>query len=222
MEIEVKYAIPENVTEEQLLNAPELRAFFTSEPEIIRMDAVYYDTEDQALQRERVVLRIRDQNDEQMLSVKWKEAAEGALFRRGEENICVPEETRIRKPEDAGGAVSAGQFTTLLSGSEAEAVLEPLLKPGCRLVPLVETRFVRKKVNLNNGRVTAELALDSGEILAAGKAKPIRELEIELIQGSEEDLLAYGHEIARKYGLKPEQNSKFARGIELLSGKQDG
>ena len=42
------------------------------------------------------------------------------------------------------------------------------------------------------------------------------EMEIELYSGDLEELKEYGQKIADKYGLVPEDRSKFARGYDLL------
>ena len=41
-------------------------------------------------------------------------------------------------------------------------------------------------------------------------------MEIELYSGDQEELTALGDKVAAKYGLVPEERSKFARGLRLM------
>jgi triphosphatase len=61
-----------------------------------------------------------------------------------------------------------------------------------------------------------EISLDRGKIIAGGGEDPVCELEIELYSGSQDDLKELGEALAGEYGLKPEERSKFARGLRLL------
>ena len=63
-----------------------------------------------------------------------------------------------------------------------------------------------------------EVALDRGEIIAGGRSQPMHELEIELKGGAASDLHAVQKSMMRQLPAVPENRSKFARGIALLTG----
>ena len=80
-------------------------------------------------------------------------------------------------------------------------------------------KFLRREITVpvsEDEKSTAILSYDEGEILAGGKTTAISEVEIELSEGNEEDLKAFGMDLAEKYGLLPLNKSKYARGLKLL------
>ena len=76
--------------------------------------------------------------------------------------------------------------------------------------------FERRQVRVDTGKAISVLSCDDGSIRAGGKTVPIMEMEIELYSGDLDELKEYGQKIADKYGLVPEDRSKFARGYDLL------
>ncbi len=75
-------------------------------------------------------------------------------------------------------------------------------------------RFTRLACDVGS----AELALDSGILLGAGKEIPLCEVEAEHKQGDPTETLALAQVIMDRYGLQPEPRSKFARAIALAEG----
>ena len=88
------------------------------------------------------------------------------------------------------------------------------------LTPLMEMTFVRRQTRVDTGDSISELSIDRGDILAGGKTAPI--LELELLSGSEEDVMNLGSRLAEKYDLIPGVKSKFERGMDLYGPDQDG
>jgi len=85
-----------------------------------------------------------------------------------------------------------------------------------KLEPVLSMDFERRQVRVDTGNSISVLSFDDGKISAGGKTIPIMEMEIELYSGSEDELKEYGHKIADKYELEPEDRSKFARGYALF------
>ncbi|MBR6500171.1 MAG: CYTH domain-containing protein, partial [Firmicutes bacterium] len=93
------------------------------------------------------------------------------------------------------------------------------------LVPLLETKFIRRLVQIRmaveggEGYLLCEAAVDTGSIAAGTKSEPICELELELLAGDDRTLMDLGAELEARYGLVPGKKSKFARGKALRNGK---
>jgi len=84
------------------------------------------------------------------------------------------------------------------------------------LHPMMEVHSVRHQVRIDTGKSISELSVDKGEVRVGEKSAPILELEIELFSGDEEDMKALGEELAKKFGLRAENISKFKRGLDLM------
>ena len=77
--------------------------------------------------------------------------------------------------------------------------------------------FLRKELTADIGEGgRAILSYDEGKIIAGGKETAISEVEVELYEGNEENLTAFGEKLVEKYGLEPPNKSKHARGLKLL------
>lgn len=61
----------------------------------------------------------------------------------------------------------------------------------------------------------AELALDTGILSGNGRIATLRELELELLSGSEEQMLEFAQDLTRRYQLVAQPLSKFARAAAL-------
>ena len=164
----------------------------------ISMETTYYDTPSRSLSAQGITLRRRLENGISVCTLKTP----GAGYSRGEWNV---EETEI------AAAISE---LCKLSGVVA---LKNWAQEG--LYPLCAARFTRQRKNLSLPDFTAELALDSGVLLGAGREMPLCELELELISGSENALVDYAEKLAAQYGLEPESDSKFRRAMALATGE---
>lgn len=210
MEIELKYRADKETGE----------AILGSDCRLINMRAVYLDTGDGALAAEKLVLRMRKENDEYVATLKWNSGVSASgLHKRGEANVKVDpsfeEEPYIEIFWDTEvysllDKAVGGQFANNLGE----------MVPKKKLVPVCEMDFLRKEkdVELPDGGA-AVLSYDFGEIRANGKTAEISEIEIELSKGSEEELVGYGEQLKAEYGLLPGLKSKFARARKLMGGK---
>ena len=108
--------------------------------------------------------------------------------------------------------------------SVAEAIPK-LCKLGCPeeladlcaegLLPICGAAFTRKVQLLEEPGMQAELAFDEGILFGKNRKLPLCEIELELKAGSREALDLFAKDFAAKYGLIPEEKSKFARALAL-------
>jgi inorganic triphosphatase YgiF len=209
MELEMKYAIPDKETADAIWADEQLdRLTDSAEAEAVVMKAVYFDTEDGALRANNITLRVRAEGESAFATLKWGGHAEGGLHERQEINVPVSgEEDFINPPIGIFRESDEGRALSELIGD----------KP---LINLLETRFLRRRKRLAYSDSIMEMAVDTGSIVTDNGVLPILELELELFAGEEKSIAELGGKIAEKYGLSPEDRSKFARGLALL-GKDD-
>jgi len=206
MEIELKYLIDGGEKAEMIFADKTVISMIDKDEETMNMDAVYFDTADMSLTEQGIAFRIRKEGSSYIGTLKWNGSSENGMHKRQEINVPVS--------DDAAGTPDLNIF----SQSEMSDVLEAIV--GTReMRPIMEMDFVRRKARLDTGRSICEMSVDMGEVRAGGKKIPISELEIELFSGNEEDIIKIGEELSEKYGLKPENKSKFQRGYELIVQK---
>ena len=187
-EFELKYAAKDAAVLEKILESMGRTA------EEISMATTYYDTADGALSARKWTLRLRQENDD--FVVTFKTAGDG--------------KTRGEWEYDADSVEFAA--TTLVDlGAPQE--LEELLADGVQ--PVCGAEFLRRAVALELGGTVLELALDCGRLFRGEKEIPLCEVEVELKRGEEAAVRAFAGELAKKFGLKEETKSKFVRAVNL-------
>ena len=214
MEIELKYLIHDERTADTIWTELNLRQdLVAGSAEEKLMHAVYFDTEDERLSKEKIAVRVRREGEELVATCKWggnqRKALDGgeALHARPELNVPVGEDSWfVAPPSNLFGDTEIGQRIVELLGNES-------------LVPILETQFLRKLVQLRVGDMVCEAAVDLGTIEAGDRWEPICELELELLEGDSALLVQLGEELKASYGLVPGKKSKFARGKALREGK---
>ena len=165
---------------------------------VISMETTYYDTPDGALSARHITLRRRMENAVSVCTVKTPIGGHG----RGEwEQEC----------DDIHAAIP--QLCKL-------GATEELLALTCGgILPVCGAKFTRKAKLLVLEKCAVEIALDQGVLLGGDRQLPIREVEVELKDGSEEAAMAFAAELAKEYGLTPENKSKFHRAQLLSKGE---
>ena len=204
MEIELKFLVEEELTRERIFQDHHLKQMEEEGSlEIIPMRAIYFDTEDHALQKKRMAFRVRYEDGRPVATLKWGGGAEDGLHQRGELNVTVSAD--FAQNPDVG----------IFQGSEIyDEICEAA---GNRtLVPVMEMDFLRKQIHVDTGKSISVVSYDEGVIRTVGGNALISELEIELYSGSQDDMIALGRELAVKYNLKPGNKSKYQRGLELM------
>ncbi|MCI6013259.1 MAG: CYTH domain-containing protein [Firmicutes bacterium] len=204
MEIELKFLVEESFTRDRILNDQHLLALADGESlQAITMKAIYLDTEDRKLLEKKIAFRVRFEDERLVATLKWGGDANNGLHTRGELNAAV-EETFLEHPS-----------LDIFRGSTIYEEIGPAME-NVKLFPVMKMDFVRKQMHIDTGKSISVLSYDEGEIRTVRGAAPISELEIELYSGDQQDMMALGQEIAAKYNLKPENKSKYQRGLELL------
>ncbi|MCE9664245.1 CYTH domain-containing protein [Halomonas sp. M5N1S17] len=202
-EVEMKLALGRDGPE-RLCRHPLLQG----QPEATqRLANTYFDTPRGELEAARMALRLRRCDDAWVQTLKTSGEVGGGLSRRGEWEWPV-----------AGGALNEGALDR-----QGLAALPPMAELGTDVLERLEARFTtdfeRRLWLLDHAGATIEVALDQGEIRAAGRVVPIRELELELKTGDPAALWDLALALAETIPLRPADASKAARGGALLSGQ---
>ncbi len=167
-----------------------------------RLANTYYDTADGTLESRCMALRLRCQDGRWVQTLKTSGVGSGGLSQRGEWEWPV-----------AGDALDRDRL----------AALPPMAELGtdvlARLEPRFTTDFERRLWHLELADAHIEVALDQGEIRAAGRRVPIRELELELKHGDTGALWALASAFAETLPLRPADASKALRGSALLTNR---
>ena len=160
----------------------------------IVMETVYYDTPSGALSARKWMLRRRLENGHSLCTLKTP----GENGGRGEWEV-------------AGGDIRQALPRLAALGAPEELLL--LAEEG--LTQLCAASFTRQVSTVRFGQSQLELALDQGQLLGPRGTLPLLELEAELKSGADADVLAFGQQLERDYGLVPEPDSKFKRARSL-------
>ncbi|MBQ4650489.1 MAG: CYTH domain-containing protein [Firmicutes bacterium] len=207
MEIELKYSLTDNLAKDRILNDHHLAEMKDSScDETLHMKAIYFDTAEGDLQRFQIALRARHENDRIVVTLKWKGSAQDGLHIRGELNV-PGDETYLENPT-----------VEVFRGSEIFEELEEAVS-GKQLIPVMEMDYIRKSIQVDTGASISVISLDEGVIRAGDKEAEILEVEVELYSGEQRDMIALGEELASKYNLVSNDQSKFQRGLELLKAE---
>ena len=168
---------------------------------IVSMNASYFDTKELDLLQHNYVIRIRKENGVKVCTLKKrkKELNSGVLVR-----------------EEWNKEIVTNNYS-LDYFPEVADELKEIVKDK-ELKEVIETDFIRRKMDIEYKSSLLELALDYGKIKANSKELPILEVEIELKKGIEKDILDFIDEYLKDYHLKVVTYSKFSRGLELYKG----
>jgi len=181
-----------SVANQEILD--EILQYVGAEAETISMSAVYYDTEDLALQKRKWTLRCRKEGENSVITMKT--ASDG--FARGEWEYAAADLSQC-----------ASRLTALGAPKELEDLLQNPVYPVCGAV------FTRRTAALSLPSCKAELALDYGKLFKGEKEIPLCELELELKEGDPQSVLDYAQGLQKKFSLTPESRSKFLRAVSL-------
>jgi len=198
METEIKLAL-DAAHASRLRRHPLLRGL---EPTRRRLLSHYLDTPDLDLMQRRLALRVRRVGRVWVQTLKAETQVAGALSTRPEWEARVfgPAPILALLPEEA---------RDLLGG------IDPL-----RLGILFSTDFRRTAWTVSRAGAGMEVALDEGQVLAAGASRPICEVEIELRTGPVEALHELALLLVEAVPMLPEPRSKAVRGYLLAGAMQ--
>jgi inorganic triphosphatase YgiF len=199
METELKLSLSEPDLP-RLLNHPMLAATGSTQ----RLLNTYFDTPDLALQHRRMAVRERLAGDQWLLTVKTAGRSENGLSRRQE--------------WEAPTTPGALQFDKLVDDA---SLATELMAMRPHLKALFCTDFERQRWVVTHADAQIEVALDQGRIHVPGTdlSEPLLELELELLSGPEEALMALADVLRQTpqglVTLVPSDASKAQRGMAL-------
>lgn len=202
MEVEAKFSIPDEGTFQRLLEVTSLAGFSLEEQEVTDLHDRYLDTAGGAFRARGYACRIRQQDSQTLATLKGLGAVSGAIHRRTEYEVKLPEPL---PPQDWPPTI-ARDLALRLGGDE------PLLL-------LFEIHQSRHRRTLFDGhRAVAELNVDRVRPYRGNDVAPTTlELEVELLSdGSEQDLDRLTTELQQEWELAPQARSKFQRGLALF------
>ena len=172
-----------------------------------RLDSAYFDTPDFRLRDARAALRLRRDGRKRILCFKCDSPATHGLPQRNEWEVPAPR----------------GRFSpAALPCEEIRAAAGvDLRRHAAALAPVFETRFVRRSAQVVLGDGTrVEVCLDAGTIAAGRRSVPLRELELELIEGSPASMLALAETLVEPLRLELEARSKAEQGYGLVESRR--
>ncbi|MGY3621093.1 CYTH and CHAD domain-containing protein [Bradyrhizobium sp. USDA 10063] len=163
--------------------------------------STYFDTGKHKLRRHGLTLRVRQNGDTNIQTIK---AANGAQLGRGEWEAKIKNRTPDLREADG-------------------SPLEPLASRKLRrkLKPVFKTSVHRTTVPVRTRRSEIELAVDRGSIVAGHRASPIEELELELKSGRLADLFRVARVVEQRSGAELDLRSKAERGYGLACGSEE-
>jgi inorganic triphosphatase YgiF len=198
MEIEAKFAISDLITFQRLLALETLAGLRLTPGPTRQVHDRYLDTPGRLILHAGYTCRVRQRENQRLVTFKGLGGAEGAIHQRAEHEVALPP-----------GATEAP--STWPAGLARTLAMELSQGQPLRLLfDLRQTRHVRAVTD--GDRAVAELSLD--EVLVGKTA--YFELEVELtLVGTMNDLRRLAHDLATRWNLTPEPRSKFERALTL-------
>ena len=183
------------------------------------LQACYFDTQDQALAKHGVVIRLRREDTIWVQTIK---ASTNNALERLEHNLIIKNNLTIEHSPNANNTAMPSIDLTQNIPKNIKQLLESILKINLNnhspaLVPVYETDVHRLRFNLVHANSTIEIALDQGMIESNGKSVAICELEFELKEGKPEHVIAIARKWRAYYGLHISIISKSMKGQRLYS-----
>ena len=202
MEIEAKYAVPDEEVYRRLCEATKLAGLPLSSPRIANVWDRYYDTAGYDFLSAGYYCRVRNKGGRVIVTLKSLAPASGALHSRDEFEAIVEPGTALQP-----ASWPAGEAATL-----AQRIGRGV--PLLLLFELLQARQTRGLANSGGAVPVIELSLDKVEF--AGAALVFYELEAEELIPDQGPLLERLHEVLTgDWGLEPQPLSKFERALEL-------
>lgn len=198
-EIELKLLLDE-ASVKALRGRLRISALKVGEARTRLLRSTYFDTPAHALKEAGIALRMRRDGRRWVQTVKARATLHAGLSQAAE----------VEVPAKAGRLDIEAIPDVDIRAEVARLFGDSLPQPVC------ETRMRRTSQRLSVAPgCLAELAIDVGEILAAGKSAKLHEAEIELIEGPLESLFDLARELFPEGGLRFSRLPKSARGYLL-------
>lgn len=212
-EIELKFQIPDSSLETVLSALNHL----PDRPPVQRLQAAYFDTQSRKLARAHAALRVRQEDDEWVQTLK---AAAANPMIRLEDNVAAtpPRPGDVIEPDLSRHHGDARIALQRDLGWQPES--DPQGR-HCSLIQLYRTDMLRNRAELQvldpdgHSLGWVELAVDLGSIHAGSQSLRVQELEVELVSGKPEAVLACGRDWSERFGLWLDVQTKAHRGDQL-------
>ncbi|MCL2160568.1 MAG: CYTH domain-containing protein [Betaproteobacteria bacterium] len=198
IEIELKLSFPADALPEITRHPLIASAPRKGEPETL--DNTYFDTPSHTLRAHGIGLRLRQYSDGMVQTVKCSTA----------QSI----DGLTRRPEWETPWSGYFDFSSVTDA----AVAALLTRVQNQLIPVFTTRFFRDIRHIQPRPGVYILAMiDTGLIKAGENDAPIHELELELVEGDEDELVRLAGELQKNLPLTFENVSKAQRGYRLAA-----
>ncbi len=201
IEIELKVT-PDEVAEQALIRGERIAGLRVAPRRTQSLRSVYYDTADLDLSRAGIALRLRKVGRGWIQTVKRKPADGGGghgLFAHQEIEVAAPGGRLALNVPDETGVYAA--IATAAGAAE--------------LAPVFETQVRRIIERLRTASGEVEIAIDRGSIIAGDRSEPIREVEIELVDGDVRAVFEVARAMFETGPLRFATQNKAARGYAL-------
>jgi inorganic triphosphatase YgiF len=170
-----------------------------------QLRTVYFDTNDFALRRSGISLRVRKAGDNYLQTIKLAESGGAGYFDRPEW------ETKV------------SSFHPDLAAARKTGLKPFRIKHLSKLIATAfEIRTRRTTYAISDGGARLELALDEGRVLGKGHGARFCELEIEVKQGKRDDLFRVARAIGRVAPLRLGFRTKADRGYAAIHANENG
>ena len=179
-----------------------------------RVQAIYFDTEDERLAASRITLRLRKEGKVWMQTAK---ADTADPLRRLEHNVELTTHRGIQPPvldiaRHRGTSVGKALRAALRAGRNDLS--------ATALVERFRTNVRRTTRTVRVETTEVELALDVGKITCGHRQAPVCEFELEVKSGPVVPLFRLAARWAEQHGLWLTVDSKAARGRRLARGEK--
>lgn len=210
-EIELKIAISRE-TAAKLPSSPAVHRFGEGEAAVRHLRTLYLDTAGHALARAGIALRLRHGEAEGAGSCGWCQTVKMRAARTGAFSEAVESTVAIEAPEADPAAIPDEELRAAVLACLGNAAPAPVFE--------TDIRHTARRLRLP-GLGLVDLALDEGEIRADGRAEPVLEAEIELLEGSPRTVFEAARQLFPAGGARPARASKADRGAALALGAAD-
>lgn len=198
-EVELKLAVSQGFAE---FLSKEMSNFQVLSQEKTLLKNCYYDTEDRFFAQNKMGLRVRQNEEGFVLTLKTDGEVHGGLHIRPEYNIKL-----------ADGTPDLEKLNEIYPIENWQSL---------KLEPIFTTDFQRQSWVIESGfGVEIEVSFDEGQIVAKDKTETIREVEFELVNGDIEDLLFFVSQLSLESGVRLSSLSKAQRGYRLAQEVND-
>jgi inorganic triphosphatase YgiF len=202
MEIEAKFAVPDEATWQRLQDVKELAGYAIGPSKTKEVHDTFVDTPDRQIIRSGHVCRQREIDGQVVMTLKSRQIVEGAIHRRDELEITLPRVMPIAQ-------WPRGEMRDRLLALIGDVSLTPLFDQH-------QTRHIRWVTQ--GERHVAEMSVDQVHLSLHGQEQAYYEVEMELKgDGTEYDLARLAAALHNDWGLSPEPRSKFARALALTN-----